>query len=77
MTTLEIIMEHKALLAIFAIFCLTALAVATQSDRLSDDWFPDGFEFRVSPLTALVGCLVIFLLSTFFGSGATYGGSGN
>jgi hypothetical protein len=62
MTTLDIILEHKALLAFFAINCVVLFAVATQSDRTSDDWFPDGFEFRVSPMTALVGCLVIVLL---------------
>ncbi len=66
-TYLEIILENKALLAYCAIVCIAAVVFLSRPD----DWvhLPDGFAITISPVTALVGCLAIILLSLFFPKG--------
>ena len=70
MSFLDIIMEHKAWAAFFALSCGAALLIVFYADRLNDDWFGDGFEIKISPATALVGCLCIGLLGLLFGGSA-------
>lgn len=70
MTIPDIIMEHKAWAAFFALSCVAALVIVFYADRLNDDWFGDGFEIKISPVTALVGCLGIALLGILIGGSA-------
>ena len=70
MTALDIILEHKAWVAFFALSCGAALVIVFYADRLKDDWFGDGFEFKVTPATALIGCLSIVVLGLMLGVSA-------